>query len=544
LTQIETSVSLAVHPLLGDECSRSFREHGHWTGDTVADAFLSHDATGADRPAVVGPDPLTRAQLIDRARRLAGHLRGVGVERGDVVLAVLAYDTAAVVTTLAASLLGVKLLGISRDLTAGRILGLHAAAGPTAVILDRTGQQPDDRTALDRVASGTGTGRYLVADDEDLPPGAARLADVWSSAPCYEGNDSDASSCSVLIPTGGTTGEPKLVQQHDDSLVYSSRQSIRCAEITEDDVYLGVGPFGHIMTYFATYIALVSGAALAPCAGWRRGSDAAELVGATGATVSMMTSTHAYDLLQLDVEQGAQLAPLTRIMSAGKPDEFFTDLEARYGLRMLRLYGLSEVGTHVHVSLGDADAETADGRPMPGTEARIVDPETGAVVGAGIAGEYQVRGPSMCLGYFDGDAATIDSLTDDGFWRTGDLATIDERGFVQICGRIKESIRRGGITIHPEEIETLLFAHPDIVEACLVGSPDRRLGQIVNVVAVLGSGTTLDISDVRDHLLANGVPRKELPDRLIEVESIPRTDLGRLSKRHLVAQLEAAARLH
>jgi acyl-CoA synthetase (AMP-forming)/AMP-acid ligase II len=254
----------------------------------------------------------------------------------------------------------------------------------------------------------------------------------------------------------------------------------------------------------------------------------------------MMTSTHAYDLLALPEQATAQLGTVSRIMSAGKPDKFFSRLADRYGLRMMRLYGLSEVGTHVIASLDDEAAGDSDGLPLPGTEVRVVDPDTGLSVSPGTIGELQTRGPSMGLGYHGG-LQTSSSLTEDRFWRTGDLATIDKTGHVRISGRLKDSIRRGGININPEEMEGLLFRHPSVFEGCLVGSPDERLGQLVNAVVVLRDDRALTLDEMRGYLEGNGIPRRELPDRLFVVDHIPRTDLGRLSKRLLAVKIPELA---
>ena len=529
------------HPLLPEDIVDRYRSEGHWRDESLASLVADLAADAPERLALTGGRNLSYAALELVSRRLSAFLDRRGSGPGRPVVAVLPYDWRAVVTAVASSLLGAPLAGLANDQPPERVAKVIGRIDPAAVIIDvALLEGPAARDWESVLAAFDGVVAVAGQSERVRAASGVDFDSVLDQGEPFARIQPHAGSGSVMLPSGGTTGEPKLILQHDNSLIYSCRETVRAARITADDVYLGVGPFGHIMTTFATYIAFVAGAALAPCPDWRRGQVAADLAERTGATVSMMTSTHAYDLLALPEGATSQLRTVTRIMSAGKPDKFFSRLEERYGLKMMRLYGLSEVGTHVIAALDDEGADDSDGLPLPGTEVRVVDPDTGLPLAPGSIGELQTRGPSMCLGYHGGFEVR-DSLTEDGFWRTGDLATLDQSGHVRISGRLKDSIRRGGININPEEMEALLFRHPSVFEGCLVGSPDERLGQLVNVVVVLRDGHSLTLDEARRYLENNGIPRRELPDRLYVVDHIPRTDLGRLSKRLLAAKIPALA---
>jgi len=195
-------------------------------------------------------------------------------------------------------------------------------------------------------------------------------------------------------------------------------------------------------------------------------------------------------------------------------------------------YGLTEASPGVSGSAPDAPSDArleTIGRPLPGVEVCVVDPETLQERPAGASGELLVRGPNVMIGYHGDEAATAAAITPGGWLRTGDLCLRGEDGNLRIVGRLKDVIIRGGENIAPAEIENLLREHGDIVDAAVVGVPDGRLGEIVAAALILRDGATLQPPSYAK-LLAGRVAKFKVPERWLALERFPLTGSGKVQK--------------
>jgi acyl-CoA synthetase (AMP-forming)/AMP-acid ligase II len=203
-------------------------------------------------------------------------------------------------------------------------------------------------------------------------------------------------------------------------------------------------------------------------------------------------------------------------------------------------YGMTEVGTATSTSPGD-DAETVAttvGRPRPGFEVRIVDPNSGERTAPGSVGEVVLRGPTTMVGYADDPAGTAAALTDDGWLRTGDLGYFGSDGCLRIAGRTKDMFIVGGFNAYPAEIENMLIEHADIDQAAVIGVPDERLGE-VGMAFIVPSSPTLSVDEViawsRERMANYKVPR------VVElIDALPRNASGKVEKNTLRARAAAA----
>jgi len=207
-------------------------------------------------------------------------------------------------------------------------------------------------------------------------------------------------------------------------------------------------------------------------------------------------------------------------------------VERRYGVPIVRCYGLSECMGHA-VSPLHAPPELRlrfDGVVFPGIENRVIDPETGERLDPGEVGEYVCRGPSFFMGYVGQPELTAARLTTDGFYKTGDLLVEHPGGYLRWEGRIKEIVRRGGLMIDVIELSDLLSEHPDIAEVIVVGAPDPRLGERAVVVVVPRPGSEPELSALCEVLTDRGIPAESLPEELLVVDEIPRTEFGEFNR--------------
>jgi fatty-acyl-CoA synthase len=189
-----------------------------------------------------------------------------------------------------------------------------------------------------------------------------------------------------------------------------------------------------------------------------------------------------------------------------------------------------------------ADRLAGAGRPLPGTEVKITDPRTGITVRPGVTGEIRVRGYQVMLGYLDDPVATSDAIGSDGWLRTGDLGSIDDRGYLRVAGRMRDLIIRDGHPVYPCEVEMALLAHPDVAEAAVVGVRDRSRGETVTAVVRLSSPLGRPAATLRDHCAAR-LAAREVPERWVFTGEFPRAADGRIRKYALRARLADSASL-
>jgi len=195
------------------------------------------------------------------------------------------------------------------------------------------------------------------------------------------------------------------------------------------------------------------------------------------------------------------------------------------------LWGMTECGgvsTCPYDSPSEKLFET-DGKPCSSMELKVVDRDDNEVP-PGANGELMARGAMVTRGYYARPDLTQDSFQEDGWFKTGDQAWMDEDGYIKITGRIKDLIIRGGVNISPADIESVLFSHPRVTNAAVVGMPDPRLGERICAFVILADGEPLEIKDVQDWMANAGVAKPKWPERIEVVENFPMTPSGKVQK--------------
>jgi len=229
------------------------------------------------------------------------------------------------------------------------------------------------------------------------------------------------------------------------------------------------------------------------------------------------------------------LTSLAHVLSGGAqvPEALVRRIEDTLGVDFTIVYGQTECSpalTNTLPSDTPEDKGTTVGPPLPHTEVRIVSPETGETVPVGERGELWARGYFTMLGYWDDPEATTDTLLPDGWLRTGDLATMDERGYCRIVGRLKDMIIRGGENLFPVEIEEVLYQHPSVAEVAVVGLPDERWGEVVAAFVRPSDPTNPPTAaELRAHLRDHLSPQKT-PTAWFRVDGFPLTGSGKIQK--------------
>jgi acyl-coenzyme A synthetase/AMP-(fatty) acid ligase len=228
------------------------------------------------------------------------------------------------------------------------------------------------------------------------------------------------------------------------------------------------------------------------------------------------------------------------VQAGGKPDEIVEEFANRFGVVMNRGWGSSEILTSTLVYASDrASYGSSDGREQPGTEIRMLDLESGEQMDEYGEGEPLVRGPALFQGYLGREDLTRDAVTPDGFYRTRDIALRTTEG-IHLLGRTADTIRRGGLSIFPGEIELMLREHDAVLDAVLVGVPHPRLGETAAAVVVLVNGFDWTIEEMTTYLKGAGLTTSYMPEHLVVVDSIPRNANSKVDRKCL-RELAAAA---
>jgi cyclohexanecarboxylate-CoA ligase len=352
--------------------------------------------------------------------------------------------------------------------------------------------------------------------------------------------DSDPNSVHEVVFTSGTTGEPKGVMHTPNTSLSTIYTLIERLAFTERDVLLMASTLGHQTGYLYGYcINLLLGATAVWMDVWNV-DEAARLIEAERVTFTMGATPFLRDLTYTQAPR--DLSSLRVFISAGAPipRQLVKDARDRLKCVISAGWGMTENGLVTCNGLDDPEEKvfTTDGFPLPGMEIRVVD-EAERDLPRGAEGDLLVRGPAQFVGYFKRPEFTAEGHTADGWFKTGDRATLDADGYVSITGRTKDVIIRGGENIPIVEVENLLYTHPKISGVAIVATPDPRLGERACAVVILREGQSLTLPEVTAFLEGHQLSRQKFPERLEIVSEFPMTPSGKIQKyrlRQLVAE--------
>jgi long-chain acyl-CoA synthetase len=425
------------------------------------------------------------------------------------------------------------------EATYRRVANVARQAGLTRLIVcSMTGILPPGKAMLFRLFKRRA--RAAIPHDELHLPFTGLLAGKPAAVPVRV----QASDLAVLQYTGGTTGVPKGAMLTHGNLMANCLQVMAHWDGLRpgQERVMAVLPFFHVfaMTTVLNYgIALAAEIVMLP-----RFELKALLKTIARRKVTIMSAVPTiYTAVNASAGSDAsRLASLAFSVSGGAPlpNEVRERFMALTGCKVVEGYGLSEASPVVSCNPVEGTIKVGSaGRPMRDTTIEIRDPATGTLLPAGQRGEVCVRGPQVMAGYWRRPAET-EAVFIDGALRTGDIGYLDDEGYLFLVDRIKDVILCGGYNVYPRVLEDALYEHPAVLEATVIGVPDEYRGQAPKAFVVLRPGCAATPEELRTHL-AGCVSRIELPREVVIRDSLPKTMVGKLSKKELVAE-EAAAR--
>jgi fatty-acyl-CoA synthase len=500
-----------------------------------------------------GPRRASYAQVVERADRLASALARLGIKPGDRVGTFLWNSQEHLEAYFAVPSMGAVLHTLNIRLFPEQLTYVINHAEDRVIIVDDS-----LIPLLARVIGDLQTIEHLivVGDGDATALETGSSADVLrydellaAESPGFAWPEIDERSAAAMCYTSGTTGNPKgVVYSHRSSFLHSLTATTPAAMALNDrDRVVAIVPMFHANAWGLPYAAFFSGASLLMPGRFLQAEPLTKMIRDEKATLSGAVPTIWADILRYGEDNKIDLSSIRMVICGGSavPRSLMEKFEDRYDMRIVQGWGMTETSplaavghAPVGVELGTAeelDWRAKTGRIIGGVELRIVDDEGNELPWDGEAvGEIEVRGPWVTAEYY-GDPSP--EKFHDGWLCTGDVGSVDDRGFVQITDRAKDVIKSGGEWISSVELENHLMAHPDLVEASVVGIPDPRWDERPLACVVRRAGSDTGAAELAA-FLGDKVAKWQVPEYWAFIDEVPKTSVGKFDKKVLRARHE------
>ncbi|MFI6229761.1 SDR family NAD(P)-dependent oxidoreductase [Micromonospora echinospora] len=500
----------------------------------LPDLLRAHAARLGDRVAFRDDHrSVSYAALAERTRRLAGHLVATGVARGDRVAFCLGNRVETVETWLAVTRAAAVGVPVNPRSTDAELAHLLDDSGAVLVVTD-----PQHLDQLLRLRGDRPDLRIWVTGSGPFPAGVAAWSELVDAEPPVDARDDlGLDEVAWMLYTSGTTGRPKGVLSTQRTCLWSVASCyVPIPGLTSDDRVVWPLPLFHSLSHIGCVLSVTAVGATARLVDGFSAEDVLRAVEQDEATVLAGVPAMYHHLVTAARDTGFR-APALRVCLVGgaiTTGPLRRAFEEVFDAPLLDAYGSTETCGSIAVTRpDDPRVEGSCGRPVPGVDVRLVDPETGRDVPVGVEGEVWVRGPSVMLGYH-GRPADTDAVLRDGWYRTGDLARRDDAGNLFVTGRHRELIIRGGEKIHPVEVEEVLRTVPGVADVAVTGRPHEVLGEVPVAYVVAGPegfAPRAALAACRERLAYHKVPQE-----LYEIATVPRTASGKVTRRLLPDQ--------
>ena len=461
----------------------------------------------------------TYLQAEEASARIANTLLQLGAGFGDRVTVQVEKSVENLYLYLACLRAGLVYHPLNTAYTASELAYFLENAEPTIVIC-----ASDALTTIKSVLPTNGIKAPLTLDADGS---GTLMQQAEGASPQANVAHCKGAEMAALLYSSGTTGRPKGIMLSHDNLRENAETLVQAWGFSASDRLLHMLPIYHVHGLCVGLgCVLMCGASMV----WHsRFSDKAAIAAMRDCTVMMGVPTY-YTRLLATPEFGSECSSSMRLFVSGSApllSETFVEFRSRTGHTILERYGMTETGMNTSNPLNGERRAGTVGPRLPGVAVRVVD-DGGEVLAGGEKGDLQVKGPNVFSGYWRMPEKTAEDFTDDGFFNTGDKATIDPDGYVSIVGRAKDMIISGGLNIYPKEIELVIDEMSGITESAVIGIPDADFGEEV-VAVIIGNGDRPTIDAIISHCkkqLANF----KIPKRMEVIDSLPRNAMGKVQK--------------
>jgi non-ribosomal peptide synthetase component E (peptide arylation enzyme) len=534
---------MAFQTVARPELAERYRKAGLWPDQTFFAILAKRADAHPDREAFAdAAGRITYGELRQRVERCAAFLRSIGIGRGDVVTIQLPNRIAFPIAFFALELIGAIANKVNPDFRIRELDYILRFSNTRAFICARE-FKGFDYVAMacelrDRVPSLTD---IVVSGGECRPD-----AKIWSleegmaanaPLPAAERVAMSPDEIFRMAFTSGTTGDPKCVLHSFNTTLPAVYRINADLEVSEADRQLVYLPVCLNWGYLCLLQSIVAGGRAVLMERFSA-RGALELIAREGITYIATAPASIVAILNDPELERFDTSSLRVVITGGASAaiETIKSYQARMHGHLIELYGMLETGYHTYTRFSD-DPQRVNGtigRVIEGMELALLD-ETGREVPHGAVGEIAARGPSVHLGYHNNPNANTETFTNDGWFRSGDLGRyVDPQGNVEIVGRRKEIINRGGKKFFPREVEEILYTHPKILHAAMVGIADARLGERNCLCVIPKAGQHVTLGEMVEFLKGQ-VADYKLPEVLVEVDELPMTPTGKL-RRHVLSE--------
>jgi non-ribosomal peptide synthetase component E (peptide arylation enzyme) len=523
------------------ELAAKYTREKLWLQKTVFDILAERAATHSDRIAIKDQrGTITYEALRDRIERAAQFYRSIGIKRGDVVTIQLPNRVEFAVAFIALELLGAIANKVNPDFRARELDYMLKFSGSSAYVFPREWKDFDyPGMAIGLQQANPALKRLIVVGGaiegmHDFDDGVETAAPIAAVDRVHM----DPNEVCRMCFTSGTTGDPKCALHSFNTTLYAVDLLNRDMQVTEREVFLVFLPLGLNWGYITLLQSILAGATLVLMERFNPRA-ALELIQSERVTYIPTAPAGLVGLLNAPGAETFDVSSLRVVITGGASAavETIRDYQKRMKGHLIELYGMLEAGFQTYTRFSD-DPQKVNGtigRPVRAMELRIVDAE-GNDVPPGEIGELMSRGPSIHLGYHNNPNANGLAFNKEGWFRTGDLGrVVDADGNVQITGRSKEIINRGGKKFFPREVEEILYTHPQVMHVAMIGMPDARLGER-NCLCVVPKGDVVPTLDEFVTFLRDQVADYKLPESVERFNELPMTGSGKI-QRHVLRDM-------
>ena len=507
--------------------------------ETIPQNLARTVAEHADRDALVSVEQglrFTYAQFADEVDQVARGLMGIGAAKGDRVGIWSPNYAEWVLVQYATARIGAILVTINPAYRSSELEYVLNQSGISVLVAVESFSTSDYRSMIEEVWGRVPTNRVIYIHTSDWDDLLEVSAEVSMEQLDQRTAELVAGDGINIQYTSGTTGFPKGATLSHRNILNNGYFIGEACKYTEADRVCIPVPFYHCFGMVLGNLACTTHGStmVIPAAGF----DAA----ATLHACARERCTSLYGVPTMFIAElgepdlaGYDLSSLRTGIMAGSPCpiEVMRQVVERMNMSEVTIaYGMTETSPVSTQTSADDPFEkrvTTVGRVHPHVEIKVVDPESGEVVPRGTGGEFRTRGYSVMLGYWNDEVRTVEAIDSDGWMHTGDLAVMDDEGYVNIVGRIKDMIIRGGENVYPREVEEFLYTHPDVVEVQVVGVPDVRYGEELMAWIQLREGADTTAADIRDFCRGT-IAHYKVPRYIKFTDSFPMTITGKIQK--------------
>jgi malonyl-CoA/methylmalonyl-CoA synthetase len=476
-----------------------------------------------DKPFLTTPEGRTVSyrELEEGSARIASVLSDLGVEAGDRVAVQVEKSPEAVLLYLACLRAGAIFLPLNTAYTPAEIGYFLSDAEPKVFVCDLRRQK--------QLAAAAKKANVAHVETLDENGGGSLREKAKNASSKFKNASRGPDDLAAILYTSGTTGRSKGAMLSQENLASNARTLVEYWRLGPSDVLLHALPIYHTHGLFvAINTLLMAGGSLL----FLPRFDADTVIGLLPKATSMMAVPTFYTRLLQHPKLSPELVRHIRVFTSGSAPllaETHREWREQTGHSILERYGMTETNMNTSNPYEGERIPGSVGFPLPGVSLRIVDPDSAASASRGEVGMIEVAGPNVFKGYWRMPEKTAEEFTPDGYFKTGDLGRIDEKGYVYIVGRGKDLVITGGFNVYPKEIETEIDALPGVVESAVIGVPHPDFGEGVTAVVVRKPGSKLDEREI-SRTLDGRLAKFKLPKRILFTDELPRNALGKVQK--------------